>query len=466
MSFSYASRIIGPEGYGKVQFIVGFAQYFIIFAAFGIPILGVREIAKVKHDKQRLNKLFSELFILNIITSLVIASIYLGVIFSFDWFTEDINLYIIAGLFLLFSFSILEWFFTGMEQMHYLSIRSIIVKSIALIVLITFVKTEKDLITYFLIVIFSLIGNNLWNVIRLHKLVSIQFKNLNLKQHIPVLFTLFGTSLSISIYTVVDTILLGFLADEAAVGYYTASVRINKIMIPLIIALGTVLIPRITQALQQNNNRAIEQLSNQSLAFISILGIPIAFGLFLFAEEFLLSFSGDKFIMAATTMKIIAPLIILIGLGHLFGFQLLIPAGLQKKYFTATVWGMLASIILNVILIPLIKDKGTAIATLSGEIIVTSISFYFVMTKIKVKLNGKLILHSFLVSTLFIPIAYVLKTEMNHPILILGTGIISCTIVYFFIQIFILKNPYIKDILQLIMQRFAKKRYDSQRIST
>lgn len=451
VSFSYVSRILGPEGYGKIQFIVVFAQYFIIIAAFGIPIFGVREIAKVSHSKSLLSKLFSELLFINILSSLLLLGIYLTIIFTFNWFQDDLNLYFLGGLLVLTSFSTLDWFYNGVEQFHFLSIRSITIKVISLIALFLFVKTKNNLVIYFLIIIFSVIGNNIWNLIKIRKLITFRFKQLNLRRHLPVLATLFITTISISIYTIIDTLLLGFLTDDISVGYYSAAVKINKIAIPLVVALGTVLIPRITQSIVDNDRALLKSLIDKSFAFICLLGIPISFGLFLFAPEFILSLSGSQFEMAILTTRLAAPLALLIGLGHLFGFQLLIPAGLEKKYLIATIAGMFISITLNLVLIPIIKDKGAAIATVASEMVVTIISFYYVYKKMTLNINWSLAVKSALSCLVFIPIAYFLRRYQSEIILRLLMAIISSTFLYFLIQIIIFKNTYVKEIYRVTL---------------
>lgn len=445
ISFSYASRILGPEAYGKVQFVLVFAQYFVLVAAMGIPIFGVREIAKLRHDKNLLTNKVSELLIINIISSVFLMVVYIIIILSFGWFQEDFQLYLLGGLIVLTGFSTLDWFYNGVEQFHFLSIRSIVIKSISLIALFLFVKTKDDFILYFIVVLFSILANNFWNLIKLRGHLTFRLANLNFRSHLPVLLTLLGTTLSISIYTVVDTLLLGFLADNTSVGYYSAAVKINKIAIPIVIVLGTVLIPRITQCLANKDTQQLNSLINKSFSFICLIGIPIAFGLFLFAQEFIISISGIDFSSATLTMKITAPLALLIGLGHLFGFQLLIPANLERKYLVATICGMAISIILNILLITSLKDKGTAIATISGEFVVSLISYYYVYSKMKISINWSVALKSIIACLIFIPIAYFLRLNFDDTLVRLIIAIPLTSILYFLIQFFIFKNSLIKE---------------------
>ncbi|NWJ51816.1 MAG: flippase [Bacteroidetes bacterium] len=446
ITFSYTSRILGPEGIGKVQFAVSFAQYFVLVAALGIPAYGVREIAKIRGDKNKLNKLFSELITINIITSLVSLIIYAVIIYFFKWFHQDIFFFILGGIIVLSGFSVIDWFFIGIEQFHFLSIRSLIIKGVAIISLFLFIKTPKDLLVYFLITIFSILGSNFWNLFNLNGLVSIQIKKLELKKHLPVLFTLFSTSITISIYTMVDILFLGFQTDNRAVGYYSAAIKITKIAIPLIVSLGTVLIPKITQSIVSKDDDLLQRLTKHSFSFICLLAIPTSFGLFLFAPEIIIVFSGTQFIEAIPTLQLAAPLVFLIGLGSIFGPQLLIPSGNEKSYFISTVFGMITSVILNLILIRIFRDKGAAIATVLGEFIVSITAYYFVRKKMRLNFNWYLVSNAFLSSLVFIPIEIFLKYSISDTPIRLIVAIISCAFIYFTIQLIIFKEIQIREI--------------------
>jgi len=446
VSFSYTSRILGPEGIGKVQFIITFTQYFVLIAALGIPAYGVREVSKARGDQNRLNKLFSELLFINILTSLILLLLYIVIISVVGWFHQDLTFYIFGGVLVLFGFSTLDWFYIGSEQFSFLSIRSIIIKTLALIALFLFVKNSNDLIVFFLITVFSILGNNIWNLINLKGQITLKFKQLTFKKHLPVLFILFSTSISISIYTLIDTLLLGFLADNRAVGLYTAAIKITKIGIPLIASLGTVLIPRITQSIVSKDDDLLQKLADLSFSFICFLAVPISFGLLLFAPEIITVFSGSQFIEAIPTMRISAPLVFLIGLGSIFGPQLLIPGGNEKSYFFATIIGMVTSVVLNLCLITIFRDKGAAIATVTGELIVTFTACYFVYKKMQLNFNWSLGLNALLASLIFIPICILLRDFIPVTSIRLVIAIITCASVYFLTQLFIFKESLIRKI--------------------
>jgi len=453
ISFSYTSRILGPEGIGKIQFIITFTQYFIMVAALGIPYYGVREVAKARGDQNRLNKLFSEILFINILTCLLLLIIYCVIISVAGWFQHDFTYYILGGLLVLFGFSSLEWFYIGLEQFGFLSIRSIIIKIVALFALFLFVKTKNDLMVFFIITIFSILGNNILNLLNLKGKIAITFKQLELKKHLPVLFVLFSTSIAISIYTLIDTLLLGFLADNKSVGFYTAAIKITKLAIPLVASLVTVLTPGITQSIAGNNTLLTQKLTDKSFSFICLLGIPISFGLFIYSPEIIMVFSGSQFIEAIATMRIASPLVIIIGMSAIFGSQLLIPSGNEKGYLVATVFGLVISLILNLTLIIPFKDKGTAVATVMSEMVVSLVSFYYVKKRMQLSFDWGLVVNALVACLIFFPVALVARSVFVSDFIRLGVEILLCAGLYFLIQIFVFKEVLVRGVFLQVISR-------------
>ena len=453
VNFAYASRILGPVGIGKVQFVITFATYFVVIAQLGVPVYGMREVAKAKGDRKRLDKLFSELFFINLISSLLLLVVYLGVIFSVHWFQNSLDYYLLAGLLVLSGFSVLEWFYQGMEQFRFLTVRSVAVKTLALAVLLLFVRTPEDLMIYFLITLGSTVAINLWNLAGLRGQVTLRFRELKLKIHLNALLILFASSLTISVYTLGDTLLLGFLSGDKAVGFYTAAKKLTLIIIPLITSLGVVLIPRMAQSLDVNNTTELQTRVKQSFSFICLFGIPVSVGLMVFAPEIMLVFSGTQFSGAILTLQLLAPTIFVVGLGYLFGMQLLIPGGFEKLYLKATLYGMGTSLVLNLILISIFKDKGAAVTLLITETLVSFIAYFFVWEKMKIRLNWSLALKALLASLLFLPVAAGLRSI--HFLLLPGllAAVLVSAVLYFAVQVFVFREPLVKGVIEEVVRR-------------
>ena len=456
LSFPYISRILGPAGVGKVQFVVTFAQYFALVSALGIPYYGVREIARVRSNYQDLSKTFSELLSIYLITSLIISALYVGVVFSFAKFSAETSFYLPSLLIVLLGFSSIDWFYQGLEEFKSIALRSVAIKLISLILMYLFVKTNHDVLVYLNITIFSILGNNLLNLFLLGNKASLTKRGLNLKRHLKPLFYIFGANLSIAMYNMLDTILLGLLSDDRAVGYYTASTKITRIALPLVISIGSVLLPKISESFHKKDGKHVNLLLT-SYSFIILLAVPITFGLFLLATPLVHLVSGNAFDQAILPMQILSVLPLLIGMGNLLGVQVLISAGMEKEMLKAVMIGMVISIALNFTLVPKLHETGAAIANSLTELLVSALFYYYVRKAYTINFPVKVFFYSVLASLPFIPIIYIFKQCFINELLLLAASVFSCGLMYVIIRYFILKDIYTHEVISKIKTLLLSK---------
>ncbi|CAD5267984.1 MULTISPECIES: flippase [unclassified Imperialibacter] len=453
ITFPYVSRILGPSGIGKVQFVTSFSQYFTLIAALGIPVYGIQVIAGAKGDFFKLSKVFSELTSIYIITSLLLSLAYFALIFSVPFFGNQFQLFLFAGLIVVLSFTSIEWFYSGLEDFKTIAVRSVVIKSIALVLTFTFIKEADDYLAYLLIVLFTIQGSHFLNVVLLRGKVSLSFSGLNLKRHLKPLLFIFSTTVAASMYTVLDTVILGFLTSDESVGLYTAAVKLTRITIPIVISLGAILVPQVARALARNEQEDMKVMVNKAFGFVLLLAIPISVGLLLLAPEFIEVFSGEGFLLAVPSMQILSILPLLVGLGHLFAFVILVPAGFHKEVFYSVALGLGLCLALNFVLIPAFLEVGASIANVLTEVVVTCSYLYFIQRNFRLSFNWMPSLKSILCASLFVPIIFGLRLLSLSAALTLTLSIGSCVLVYMTLQMLVLKNVLMMDLWQAVMKK-------------
>jgi O-antigen/teichoic acid export membrane protein len=435
ISFPYAAKILGPVGIGKVQFIL----------ALGIPIYGVRIISQSSHDKKLLYKNLGELLFIHIIVSIIITAVYLATIYSFSFFAADKSLYLLSASIILMGFTSIDWYFTGIENFKLIALRSVSIKLVSLICLYIFVKTRVDYNIYLIISLFAILGNNVINIISIRK--HITFNVSGLKKHIKPLLYTFGTTVATSMYTMLDTILIGFFADERAVGLYSASVKLTKISIPFIISSAQVLMPRISQLFGAANFDALKVQLNNSFNFIVIVAMPVCIALLFLAPQLIYVFSGNQFNDAVLTMQILSPLALIIGLGYFWGFQILIPAGKEREMLVSVILGMVLNLSLNCMLIPVYKQNGAAFANVVSELIVTLAYMYFSFKVIPFKISHRPLLFNLLATIPFMAVVLFCNTLKLNIYYVLAIDLIAFGGLYFIIQVKLLKNSVVHELV-------------------
>ncbi|MGX6591146.1 flippase [Cetobacterium ceti] len=364
--FPYISRVLNPSGVGKVTFINSISLYFLMFASLGIPLYGIREVAKVRDNLEKMQKIVSEIFIINLLMTIFISCIYYLLIFL-GILGKELILLKIMGFNILFTFIGIEWFFQGIEEYEYISKRSILFKVISLILIFLFVKKKEDYIIYGLISVFAVVGSNFCNFYKLRNYIKITIKNLNLKKHIKPILLIFSMNIAISIYTNLDNVMLGYKSTEASVGLYSSGIKLVKLVIGIVTSLGAVLLPRISNYIENNLEKELKDILNKTFKILLLLAFPCIIGLYLSAKEIILIFSGKEFIEAIVTMKILTPIIIFIGLSNFIGIQVLYPRGEEKKVLISVVVGAITNFGLNWIFIPKYAQNGAALSTTIAE---------------------------------------------------------------------------------------------------
>jgi O-antigen/teichoic acid export membrane protein len=447
VTFPYASRILGPSGMGAVSFADNFITYFLIFSALGIPLYGVREIAKVKNDQIALGRVFSELIVIHFITSIISVGILLIICFSSHKLLADFELYQIGMGILLGNVFIAEWFFQGIEKFQYIAVRTVLIRLFTIALLFLLVQSPADKNSYYALNLVATVIAAMVNSYAVSKHASISFKNLSLKRHFKPLLVIFSNSIITTIYLVFDTIILGFLTNDVHVGYYAASMRISKISLALIGVLSAVLLPRLTVAFREGHLDEARSLLEKSISFVVFLSIPIAIGTFCLSTEIIALFAGVKYLPAVSSLQILCFIVCFVGMAQVFAHQILLPLHQEKKILYASLCGVIVSLVLNFTLIPLFQQNGAAMSSVITEATVTVVLFYFSVKLFRLKFPVVQLLQAVLTSLLFFIIRILVIEMTGLPILIIFFTFLFSAVVYAVMQLFVWKNKAVIDVV-------------------
>lgn len=450
----YVSRVLEPSGIGLFGFSNTYVSYFVLFALLGIPLYGVREISKCKDSLIELNKLTSELFSISFLSTLIVSLIYLGTLFFIPQLRENLTIFLIAGTVLYLAPFQIDWFFQGIEKFDFITIRSIIVRIISIVCIFIFIKTKEDLPLYVGIAACGTIVGNIWNYIALRsKGVKITMSIKGMKKHVRPILILFSSSLAISIYNVLDTVMLGFMSAYSEVGYYSNASYISRTLLVLVTSLSAVAIPRISRFTNENKLEEINVLVRKSFSIISLLAIPITVGIICLSKDFTLLFFGDKFSGAILPLSILSMLITIVGFNNLTGVQILIGMGRDKQFFWAVLSGAILNLMMNLFLIPLFGAVGASISSVVAETVILFITIIFIIrfTTIRIKGIGSDIVKSFVGCSFFIPICYYLHIVAQGWYFLVA-AIVLCVLTYIIIEI-ILKHKSLSLIYSILKNK-------------
>ena len=391
ITFPYVSRILLPIGTGKVSFANSVVTYFVMISQLGIPTYGIRACAIVRDDEEKLKKTVYELFAINVVMSILAYIVFFA---AFDLCAKITSrsdiIFWITGTLIFFNTIGVEWLYKALEQYTYITVRSIIFKFIALIAMFVLVHDVDDYVIYGGISIFAASASNVFNFIRLRKIIGKKkVSQLNFKQHFKPVFTFFIISCATTIYTNLDNVMLGFMKDDVEVGYYNAATKIKNILVSIVTSLGTVLMPRASYYLQNGMKDEFYKLSKKAIKFVFLAATSMMIYFMLFAREGVLFLSGEAFEGAILPMIIVMPTLLFIGLTNIMGIQMLVPMGREDAVMISTFAGAIVDLILNAIAIPVLGASGAAIGTLVAEFVVLIVQLIYLRKDVAFLYTGQ-----------------------------------------------------------------------------
>jgi O-antigen/teichoic acid export membrane protein len=461
ITFPYASRVLGPEAIGAVSFADNFTIYFLIFSALGIPMYGIREIAKVKDQPEKLGRVFSELLIIHLCTSFVAVII----LFCISFFTErlrlNFGLYQIGMAIILGSVFMAEWFFQGIEKFQFIAVRSVCIRLFTILLLFLFVHSVEDRDIYYGLNLVAVVIGASINMYAISKIIKMSYKGTTFKRHFKPLLIIFSNSIITSVYLVFDTIILGFLTNDLNVGFYSAAMRLSKISMAVIGVLGAVLLPRLTLAFQEGDLIVARMLINRSLSFVIFLSIPIAFGTLCLSREIIFLFAGSKYGDSVYSLNILCFIVIVIGLAQVFSNQILLPLHKEKSILFASLFGMVFSLVLNFSLIPKFQHVGAAISSFITEFVVTVILFIYAQKELKFNFPVKPFIQSILTALFFFAFRYICYQFTSNILIVIVGTVLSSALFYGIMQLFIWRNKNVLETLSSISSLAFLKKYIS-----
>lgn len=361
VTFPYASRIMMADGIGQVNFFQSIISYISLFTCLGIPMYAMREVAKVRDNGKKMTQIAVEILLLHAFLSLLGYVVVAIVCMIVPQVQTNVPLFLILSVTIFFTAIGCEWFYQGIEDFKYVAVRGLIVKSVSIVLLFLLVKTKEDILWYGIYTVLGTLGGNVFNFIRLRKYLYrnvVHFSTLHPFRHLKPALQIFVFNVIVSIYLQLNNVLLGFMKDAEAVGYFTAATKIMIITMSVSGALGTVMIPRTSNLIAEGKMNEFKLLIQKSYDFILAITMPLTVGLIFISKSAILLLSGDGFVPAILTSQIVAFNILMVGISGVMGLQVLYPMGKINIVIICTGIGAVINVLLNVWLIPKYGHKA------------------------------------------------------------------------------------------------------------
>ena len=383
ITMPYIARVLGPTGVGINSFTNSNTQYFILIGSIGVSLYGNRQIAYHRDNQEEASQIFWEVFLMRMLTilvALVAFFIFLGVEKSYHY------AYLMQSILIMAAAFDISWFFMGFENFKVTVLRNIIVKLISLACIFIFVRNKGDLTLYIAVLSISQLIGNITLFPYLKRYINLpNWRELKIGRHFKPSLVLFVPQIATQVYLILNKTMVGKMVSVEAAGFYDNSDKIVKMVLAIVTATGTVMLPRVANTFAKGDHEQVKKYLYQSFDFVSAVSVPMMFGIAAIAPNFATMFFGQNFAAVGPLMMIESIVILMIAWSNVLGVQYLMPTGHNKEFTISVTIGAVVNIILNVPMILWLGTQGAMIATVISEISVTAYQFYVVRYELSIR---------------------------------------------------------------------------------
>ena len=422
----YLARVVGVDGVGTYSYTYSIVYYFMLLTLLGVNNYGNRSIAKVRDDNKKLSKTFWGIYLFQLIMGIIMLVLYIGYIMLFD---NKYKLYsTIEILFIISAMLEINWFFFGMEEFKKTITRNTFVKVGNIILIFLFVKSSNDLWKYTLIMagMTCLSQVILWSFLR-KKVSFVKINFSDIKKHIKPNLILFIPVIAVSLYKIMDKIMLGSLANVTEVGYYENAEKIISIPMTLITALGTVMLPRISNIIAKGENRKVEEYISKSIKFVMFMSFAMCAGLVAIGYDFAPIYFGEEFQKTGILIMMLSTTLPFLSFANVLRTQYLIPKEKDKIYIISVSLGAVTNLIMNFIFIPKLASIGACIGTITAEFMVMFYQAMSIRKELSISKYVRSIIPFFMKAAIMLIMLYSINfISMNNLIRLIIQVIAGC----------------------------------------
>ena len=386
VTYPYVTRVLLADNLGKVDFSTSFVSYFTLIAGLGVTTYATREGAKLRDDRQRLDRFSSEVFTINMVSTVCAYALLALFVLLWPHLEGYLSLIAIQSLTIIGTTIGVEWVFGLEEEYGYITARTVVVQLISAILLFALVKTSSDYVIYAAIVALSGVGGNVFNWFRARRYTHIRLTwNFDYRRHLIPMLVLFGNAIAVTIYVNIDVSLLNVMRGDYEVGIYGLAVKIYRMVKQLLNAIITVALPRLSLYVGQQNRSAYDTLLGRMAHALIIVVTPALTLLLLMSQDVVLVVGGEGFGAATPSLQILSLACVFAVTANFFVSAVLLPFGKETRVLRATAWGAVINLALNLLCIPVAGAAGAAVTTVMAEMCVTLLSIWNCRTDIDLR---------------------------------------------------------------------------------
>ena len=340
ITLPYLTRVMSTDCYGVVAYVKAVMAYMQVIVDFGFTLSATKMVVEAKDDKEKLNKIIGVNIYAKLLLTLMAFIGVLVLIVAIPILKNNALYTILSYLVVILTIFLFDFLFRGIEKMHIITIRFVIMKGIATLLTFVLVKGDNDL---FLIPILDILGSIvaiIWILFELRKL-GVKVERPDIKECVNVIkesSVYFLSNVASTSFNVFNTVIAGIVLTSTEIAYWSVCMQIINAVQALYTPISDAIYP---EMIRNRNLSIIKKVIKIIMPIISI-GCVI---MFIYGKLALWILGGAKYVQAFTTLRALIPVLFFGFLAIILGWPSLGAIRKIKETTTSTVIASLFQIL-------------------------------------------------------------------------------------------------------------------------
>lgn len=453
LTFPYVTRVLGAGNLGTVDYALGIVDYAVLFSTLGMAMVGIRYISQCGNDLKRRSEVFSNLVTLHACLSLFALAAYFACVWFIPSLSEHRELYYVGAAKIIFNVMLVEWLFQGMQDFRYITLRTMLIRTLYVIAVFVFVRSRDDYAAYFYVTIAQVAVNALVNWRYAQRYVHFRFRLCGMREFMFPVFSMGVNMILLSFYTTFNVIYLGSACDSEAVGFYTTATKLYSIFISIISAYNGVFIPHLNDLYARGELQQFRETVTKSIHLVSLAALPIITIGTCLAPQIIRLVAGEGFERSVLPFQIILVQVLLVGLAQILENQILLAFKKFREILICTATTTALAALIIIIFVPTHAEVAAAWAVAIPHVFELALLFYFARKAIRFDSSYKTILRNTLVCLPIVGICILTAQSFSHYLTVLFIAGAASVVYYAAIQLWVVKDESVHDIISKTIHR-------------
>jgi O-antigen/teichoic acid export membrane protein len=381
----YLLRILGPSHFGVYIFSQALIAYLVLLVDYGFNWSATGQIARAQNDLEAVSRIFWTTQAAKALVAVGALAFLLIGVFLIPKLAELRPVLLATFPVVIGTVLFPQWLFQGLERMTSVTISMLSARFLLIPLTFFLVHSPDDTWIAALINSMTTIAAGTFAMFLLARsrlVVPMKPRAEDVIEAFKEGWHVFISTAAVSLYTTTNSVILGILAGNIAVGYFGAADKIRNAAQGALGPLANAVYPRVTALFADDVDQAYS-LVRKLLCVQTAAMLVVSITLFAGAEWIVRIAMGPQYEAAVNVLRWMAFIPLLVSLSNVFGVQIMLPLGMKKKFSEIL---MVSGVFNLATLVPLALHygaQGAAMSVLATEFLVTNyMALYLIRQKI------------------------------------------------------------------------------------